>query len=79
MILAPRSEDWPYCSRRALASSSFSRSISSRALDIKASALCARASASSRAARSARIIACAAARSVGNEWKVFTKKNEADP
>ena len=30
MSLAPRSEDWPNCSRRALASSSFRRSISSR-------------------------------------------------
>ena len=31
MIVAPRSEDCPYCSRRALASSSFKRSISNRA------------------------------------------------
>ena len=38
MSLAPRSDERPNCSRRALASSSFRRSISSRALDTSASA-----------------------------------------
>ncbi len=72
MIVAPRSEDWPYCSRRALASSSFRRSISSRARFV--SALC-RLGLGSRAARSARIIACAAARSEGSGSKFFTPKS----
>jgi hypothetical protein len=39
MIFAPRSEDWPYCSRRALASSSFRRSISRLAGDLGFSVL----------------------------------------
>ena len=61
----PRSEDCPNCSRRALASISFSRSISSRPTWLHSSP---RSSASCRAScsRCARIIACAAARSAGS-------------
>ncbi len=47
------------------------RSISSLAPDIRASALRARTSASSRASRSARIMACAAARSAGRDAGSF--------
>jgi hypothetical protein len=65
MSLAPRSEDWPYRSRRILASRSRSRSISSRVAETSASAPLALSSAANRAARSARIIACAPARSSG--------------
>ena len=55
----PRSEDCPNCSRRALASISFSRSISRRptVTSLLASVSC---------SRCARIIACAAARSAGS-------------
>ena len=60
----PRSLVWPNCSRRALASSSFRRSISSLAADTMASA---RWLGLVRASRSARIIACAAARSAAAE------------
>ena len=55
----PRSDDCPNCSRRALASMSFSRSISSRPT---VTSLCAIVSIS----RCATIIACAAPRSSGS-------------
>ena len=81
-ILAPASEDWPNASRRAFASWKRSRSSSRssmmrsvRALATAASAVSLASRSTFLAARSARIIACAAARSFGSDSEgVFTQQ-----
>ena len=61
----PRSDDWPKCSRRALANCSFSRSISRARTFASFCASLSAASLSASISRWARIIACALARSFG--------------